>query len=190
MLRTGFAFLDEIIEKDQIVEFFSPDEELLRIFYHRVIALSSPVYVVVVSERGGLDPYLVKRFQRIFSNEEEVYIRRAFKAEDVPLTIESMGDDDLIIIDPYHHKKEYTRIVAAIRKGKGRKFLFSFLDREREGSIFGSHTAHSIIKIVRSKRGFKFIFIKSVITREIEIPNSIWDLYDKVNEEGLLRWLV
>jgi len=101
-----------------------------------------------------------------------------------------MGDEDLIIIDPYHYKREYTRIVAAIRKGKGRKFLFSFLDREREGSIFGSHTAHSIIKIVKSKRGFRFIVIKSVITKEIEIPNSIWDLYGKVNEEGLLRWLV
>ncbi len=66
MLTTGFPFLDEIIKRDDIVEFFSTDYDLLRIFYHRVIAISAPVYVVVVSERGGLDPYLIGRFQKRF----------------------------------------------------------------------------------------------------------------------------
>jgi len=190
MLTTGFPYLDEIIKKDEIVEFYSLDDDLLRVFYHKVIAISAPVFVVVVSERGGLDPYLVKRFQNVFGNHSEVYIRRAFKAEDVPETIKAMGDNDLIVIDPYHHRKDYDKIVSALRKGKGRKFIFSFMDREREGSIFGLHTAHTVIKLVRSKRGFRFVIVKSVTTREIEIPNSLWELYGKAVEyEGLLKYL-
>jgi len=191
MLTTGFSFLDRLLEKDKIVEFFSTDAELLSIFYHRVIALSAPVYVVIVSERGGLNPYLVKRFQNVFDNEAEVYVRRAFKAEDVPVTIEAMGEKDLIVIDPYHHRKDYTRIVASLRKGEGRKFIFSFMDREREGSLFGLHTSHSLVKLVKGKKGFKFVILKSVITREIEIPRSMLDLYGKrVEDEGLLKYLI
>ncbi|QXJ35045.1 hypothetical protein [Saccharolobus shibatae] len=191
MLTTGFTFLDEIIKRDDIVEFFSTDYDLLRIFYHRVIAISAPVYVVVVSERGGLDPYLIGRFQNVFDNHAEVYIRRAFKAEDVPITIDSMGDNDLIVIDPYHHRKNYTKIVLSLRKVRGRKFLFSFMDREREGSIFGSHTSHSMIKLVKSARGFKFVIVKSVTSREIEIPSYLLDLYGKVNDDGgLLKYMV
>lgn len=190
MLSTGFPYLDEIIKRDEIVEFYSLDEDLLRVFYHKVIAISAPVFVVVVSERGGLDPYLVKRFQNVFDNHSEVYVRRAFKVEDVPETIKAMSDNELVIVDPYHHRKDYDKILSALRKGKGRKFIFSFMDREREGSIFGLHTAHSVIKLVKGKRGFKFVIVKSVTTREIEIPNSIWELYGKVVDDGgLLRYL-
>ncbi|WP_338602636.1 hypothetical protein V6M85_02620 [Sulfolobus tengchongensis] len=191
MLRTGFALLDRIISKDEVVEFYSNDERLLRIFYHRVAALSAPIYVVLVSERGGLDPYLIGRFQDIFNNHNEVYLRRAFKAEDVPPTIESMRDNDLIIIDPYHHNKIYDEIVSAIRKVKGRKFIFSFMDRERKGSIFGLHSAHSLIKLEMGIRGFKFVIKKSVTIKEIEIPASILTLYGKIEEdEGLMRWIM
>ncbi|BFH72081.1 hypothetical protein SJAV_00250 [Sulfurisphaera javensis] len=191
MLRTGFSYLDKLIQKDEIVEFYSEDDDLLKSFYHRVIALSSPIHVVIVSERGGLDPYLVKRFQDVFDIHEEVYIRRAFKAEDVVPTIESMGDEDLIIIDPYHHKKLYTEIASAIKKRKGRTFTFSFTNRELHGSIFGLHIAHSLIKLEKGRRGFRFVIKKSVIIREIEIPESIWSLYGKVDEdEGLLKWVI
>ncbi|AWR96225.1 hypothetical protein DFR86_00805 [Acidianus sulfidivorans JP7] len=192
MLNTGFPFLDSIIGKDEIVEFFSTDYELLSVFYHRVIAYSAPVHVVIVSERGGLNPYLIKRFQNIFNNYNEIFLRRAFKVEDVDLTIDSMGDNDLVIIDPYHHRKDYAKIISSLRKGKGRKFLFSFMNREKEGSTFGLHSAHSIIKLVRDKSGFRFIVIKSVSVREIEIPNSIYDLYGKKTEEdsGLLKYLI
>jgi len=114
------------------VEFFSTDYDLLRIFYHRVIAISAPVYVVVVSERGGLDPYLIGRFQNVFDNHAEVYIRRAFKAEDVPITIDSMGDNDLIVIDPYHHRKNYTKIVSSLRKvGVGSSCSVLWIGKER-----------------------------------------------------------
>jgi len=65
------------------------------------------------------------------------------------------------------------------------------MDREREGSIFGSHTSHSMIKLVKSARGFKFVIAKSVTSREIEIPSYLLDLYSKVSDDGgLLKYMV
>ena len=184
---TGFKEIDEIIMKDQIVEFYSEDRDLLTLFYHRVIVLSSPVKVVIVAERGGIDPTLVERFENIFQKKEEIYIRRAFKAEDVKPTIEAMGKE-MIIIDPYHHKRLYTQIVSAIRNA-GKVFIFSAMDREKEGSIFGLHTSHSLIKLTRGKRGFSFRIIKSVTIGDIEIPYSFWDIYGKSEGEGLITFM-
>jgi hypothetical protein len=50
-------------------------------------------------------------------------------------------NEDMILVDPYHHRKLYGEIVSAIRNA-GRVFIFSFMDREKEGSIFGLHSAH------------------------------------------------
>ncbi|MDT7876767.1 MAG: hypothetical protein RQ872_08640 [Sulfolobaceae archaeon] len=86
------------------------------------------------------DPELIRRFREIFNVKGEIYIRRAFKAEDVKPTIEAMNED-MILVDPYHHRKLYGEIVSAIRNA-GRVFIFSFMDREKEGSIFGLHSAH------------------------------------------------
>ncbi|EZQ11372.1 hypothetical protein [Candidatus Acidianus copahuensis] len=188
MLLTGFPILDRLINKDEIVEFYSEDYETISQFYHRVIVISSPVNVVIVSERGGLDPLLIKRFQRIFGRTDEIYIRRAFKAEDVKPTIEAMKGD-LIVIDPFHHRKKYSDIVSAIRRIAGRKFIFSVMNRETEGSTFGLHSDHSVIKLERTKRGFKIKIIKSVTVGEIEIPFGTWEIYGKA-EEGLTKWLV
>jgi hypothetical protein len=84
---TGFDEIDRIISPDRIVEFYSTDREILWLFYHRVIVLSSPIKVVIVGERGGIDPELIRRFREIFNVKGEIYIRRAFKAEDVKPTI-------------------------------------------------------------------------------------------------------
>jgi hypothetical protein len=47
----------------------------------------------------------------------------------------------MILVDPYHHRKLYGEIVSATRNAE-RVFIFSFMDREKEGSIFGLHSAH------------------------------------------------
>ncbi|MCY0861283.1 MAG: hypothetical protein OWQ52_02530 [Metallosphaera prunae] len=188
---TGFQELDRITRDDEFVEFYSNDWELLRVFYHRVIALSSPVLVVVVSERGGLDPVLVRRFQRIFNVTGPVKLRRAFKAEDVEPTIRAMEDMELIVIDPYHHRngREYSKIVGALRERGARRFLFSYMDRQREGSTFGLHSAHSIIKLERTRTGFRAVIMKSVIIDNVEIPYGLWDIYGR-GDEGLMKWLL
>lgn len=178
------------------MEFYSTDKDLLYTFYHRVIALSAPVKVIITSERGGIDPLLIERFRRIFGNRGEVFIRRAFKAEDLVPTIEAMDKmvlADLIIIDPYHHHKRslYDSIVSAIRRAKGsKKFIFSFMDREKEGSIFGLHSVHSIIELKRGNRGFKAVFRKSTVVEEVEIPYSFWEIFGMDSGEGLLSWIV
>jgi hypothetical protein len=186
---TGFDEIDRIISPDRMVEFYSTDREILWLFYHRVIVLSSPIKVVIVGERGGIDPELIRRFREIFNVKGEIYIRRAFKAEDVKPTIEAMNED-MILVDPYHHRKLYGEIVSAIRNA-GRVFIFSFMDREKEGSIFGLHSAHSLIRLERrSNKSFSFKIIKSVNTDEVEIPYSIWELFGKSKGEGLLTFLV
>ncbi|MGC9112363.1 MAG: hypothetical protein ACP5H1_02925, partial [Acidilobus sp.] len=63
---TGFPELDELVARDLIVEFFSTDGGLLEELYSRTIALSSypEVKVLVVAERGGLNPWLIRAYQR------------------------------------------------------------------------------------------------------------------------------
>ncbi|MEM3213913.1 MAG: hypothetical protein QXX88_03370, partial [Metallosphaera sp.] len=176
-LTTGFPEIDRAVQDDEFVEFFSLDWDLLRLLYHRAIALSSPSTVVIVSERGGLDPTLVKRFQRIFGTEGEVSLRRAFKAEDVAPTIKAMVGDELIVIDPYHHRKtsEYQKIVGALR---GKKvFMFSYMNREREGSLFGLHSAHSVIKLEKTRTGFVARLVKSVTLDNISVSYGFWSLF-------------
>ncbi|MEJ2775913.1 hypothetical protein WIW90_06780 [Sulfolobaceae archaeon RB850M] len=134
------------------------------------------------------DPELIRRFREIFNVKGEIYIRRAFKAEDVKPTIEVMNED-MILVDPYHHRKLHGEIVSAIRNA-GRVFIFSFMDREKEGSIFRSSFCSSIRLERRSNKSFSFKIIKSVNTDEVEIPYSIWELFGKSKGEGLLTFLV
>ncbi len=189
-MRLGFKEIDSIIRRDKIVEFYSVDEELLFLIYHRTLVLSSPIKLVIVAERGGIDPRLIERYEHIFLKKSEIYIRRAFKAEDVKPTIEAMGDGELVILDPYHHGKLYTEIVSSIRKRKGRTFIFSIMDREKEGSIFGLHSSHSLIKITRRVRGFSFIIMKSVTVDNVEIPYSLWEILGKSDGEGLMNFII
>ncbi|BDC18544.1 hypothetical protein [Acidianus sp. HS-5] len=190
-MRLGFKEIDSIIRRDRIVEFYSTEEDLLYLIYHRTLVLSSPIKVVIVSERGGIDPGLVERFEHIFLKKSEIYIRRAFKAEDVNPTIEAMGDGELVILDPFHHKRLYTEIVSSIRKRKGRTFIFSFMDREKEGSIFALHSSHSVIKIAkRGKGGFSFIVMKSVTVDNVEIPYSVWEIFGKSKGGGLMSFIL
>lgn len=192
-LMTGFQIIDRIIEKDEIVEFYSIDERLLYNFYHRVIVLSSPVNVIIIGERGGIDPLLIERFRRIFEKSDEIFIRRAFKVEDVRPTVEAMGKGDLILINPYHHGKNYTEIVGAIRRKAFNReekiFIFSNVDRRVKGSTFGLHSANSVIELKSTKRGFIAKIVKSVIAKEVEIPYGFWDIYGKY-DDGLMKWLL
>jgi hypothetical protein len=132
---TGFD--DRIISPDRIVEFYSTDREILWLFYHCVIVLSSPIKVVIVGEGGGIDPELIRRFREIFNVKGEIYIRRAFKAEDVK-PLEAMNED-MILVDPYHHRKLYGEIVSAIREEFSSSALWI---GKRRAQFFGLHSAH------------------------------------------------
>jgi len=187
-LTTGFPLLDSLISEDKIVEFYSLDRELLTLFYHRVIAVSSPVQVVLVGERGGLDPNMVERFQRIYGVTGEIRVRRAFKVEDVSQVLKAVRGE-AVIVDPYQHRKCYSNIVKYLRLDGSRKYIFSFMDREREGSLFGAHSAGSILKLSRTKGGFKVEIIKSVTLGRLEIPFATWEIFGR-SESGLIRWII
>ncbi|WP_449463351.1 hypothetical protein PQ610_03045 [Tardisphaera miroshnichenkoae] len=187
-MRTGFDELDEVIADDWVVEFFSVNARLLFSFYHRAIVESAPVNVLVVGERGGLDPYLLIQIARAIGRgpvEEELVVRRAFKAEDVPPSIESF-EGELVVIDPYHHGRLQDRVASAIKEREGRTFLFSFGDRRRFGSAFGWHVASSVIELREVEGGFKARVVKSPSHPEVELAFSsvFWR-----GEEGLSRWL-
>ncbi len=187
-MKTGFDELDEVIADDWTVEFFSINARLIFSFYHRVIVESAPVNVLVVGERGGLDPYLLIQIARAIgreSVEEKLIIRRAFKAEDVPPSIESF-DGDLVIIDPYHHNRLQGSVASAIKERGDRTFLFSFGDRRKFGSVFGWHVASSVIELKEVEGGFKARLIKSPSHPEVELAFSsvFWRA-----EQGLSRWL-
>mgnify|MGYP001772560771 CR=1 FL=1 len=188
---TGFKELDSLIAEDSWVEFYSEDVDLLAEFYSRVIAISShpSIKVLVIAERGGLDPWRVRSYQRVFGVEGKVLVRRAFKAEDIPPSVEAMGEGDLIVINPYGFFRLYSAIVGALRKRRvGRTFVFSPFDRERRGSIFGLHSAHSIIKLERGVRGVRFKLIKSPNHGEVELSYPIQELFGK-ESVGLELWL-
>ncbi|MGC9105384.1 MAG: hypothetical protein ACP5HQ_03035 [Thermoprotei archaeon] len=189
-MLTGFPELDEIIAKDEWVEFYSEDLDLLEEFYSRVIALSSHpfVKVLVVAERGGLDPWKVKSYQRAFGVNGRVLVRRAFKPEDVGPSVEAMGAGDLVVINPYGFFRLYTHIVGAMRRRGGRTFVFSPFDREKRGSVFGLHSAHSVIEVTRGSRGVRFRVVKSPDHGEVELSYPIQSLFGR-ESVGLEAWL-
>jgi len=190
LMLTGFAELDDLIAKDEWVEFYSEDSDLLEEFYSRVIALSSNPFikVLVVSERGGLDPWKVRTFQRAFGVEGRVLVRRAFKAEDVPPSVIAMGEGDLVVINPYGFFRLYSHIVGSMRARRGRTFVFSPFDRERRGSVFGLHSAHSVIEVRRTYRGVRFRVVKSPSHAEVELVYPIQSLFGR-SSVGLEAWL-
>ncbi|MGC9209817.1 MAG: hypothetical protein ACP5FT_00890 [Acidilobus sp.] len=187
---TGFPELDELVARDLIVEFFSTDGGLLEELYSRTIALSSypEVKVLVVAERGGLNPWLIRAYQRASGVQGVVLVRRAFKPEDVPPSIDAMGDGDLIVINPYGFRRLYTEIVAALRRRSGRSFVFSAMDRTREGSVFGLHTAHSIVEVDRLGRAIRFRLLKSVTSANVELTYPLGALYMR-DLRGLEPWM-
>ncbi len=164
--------------------------DLLEELYSRTIALSYPlVKVLVVAERGGLNPWLVRAYQRAAGVRGTVLVRRAFKPEDVPPSVDAMGEGDLVIINPYGFRRLYVAIVGAIRRREGRTFIFSLMDRLREGSVFGLHSAHSLIEVARLRGAVKFRVVKSVTSAEVELTYPLSALYMR-EFRGLEPWII
>ena len=158
--------------------------------YSRTIALSYPVVkVLVVAERGGLDPWLIRAYQRVAGVRGTILVRRAFKPEDVPPSVEAMGDGDLVVINPYGFRRLYAAIVGAIRRREGRTFIFSAMDRLREGSVFGLHSAHSLVEVARLRDAVRFRLVKSVTSAEVELTYPLSALYMR-EARGLEPWIV
>ncbi|BCU71469.1 hypothetical protein [Stygiolobus caldivivus] len=183
-MRLEIENIDSILSSNERVEFYGGWDDVL-FLAHRAVAASAPVNVVLVQEFGKFDPFLVKKFQRLLGNTSEVFIRRAFKAEDVKPTIESF-DKELIVIDPYFHGKKYTEITSSLRRE-----VWVFTREVRglpQGGAFNHHSMHVIVKVKRSKWGFRFYLIKHPTMPYMEIPVSIEGMYKGEESNGLLAW--
>ncbi len=189
-MKTGFPEVDDIIAYDAITEFFSLDYNLLFSFYHKVIVESAPIDLLLVGERGGLNPYSLTQLARVLgiSNiDDKIFVRRAFKVEDVPASISSFKGE-LIIVDPYHHGKFIDEIAASIKERGSRTLIFSFGNRLNYKSTFGWHVASSILELKETKGGFKVRLIKSPAFPEFELKYPVGALYCD-EKTGLGPWL-
>ena len=185
-MRLGIESVDRLLEGNERVEFYG-DWDVVLYLAHRAVAASAPVNVVVVQDFGLFDPFLVKRLQRVLGNSGEVYVRRAFKAEDVKATIESF-EGDVIVIDPYHHRKNYTEITSALRRA-----VWAFTREVKglpQGGAFNHHSMHVIVKVSRGKWGYRFRFVKHPLLSDVEIPLSVKEIANGgIQERGLLAFI-
>ena len=184
-MRLGIENIDKILEGNERVEFYGNWEDVL-FLAHRAVASSAPINVVIVQEFGKFDPFLVKKFQRITGNYGEIVIRRAFKAEDVKPTIDSF-QGEVIVIDPYFHRKNYTVITSALRRNV---WVFTReVNGLPQGGAFNHHSMHVIVRVSSSKWGYRFYIKKHPLMPELEIPISIEGIYRGEEYKGLLAWV-
>jgi len=190
-LITGFEELDKYLSKDEIIEFYSEKQDALDIIYHRILAIIAPANLIIVGARGGFNPLIFKRFCRIFNKiNPELYIQRAFKAEDIePSIIDKKSDLPLVIYNPYTYRKLYANIIKAIRNSRNRVLIFSLMDRKRKGSTLGAHIAHSMIELRKDMRGFQARIVKSVLVAPITIKLSREMVYHNATTSTLLDWV-
>ncbi len=184
-MRLGVESVDRLLEGNERVEFYG-DWDAVLFLAHRAVAASAPVNVVVVQDFGLFDPFLVKRLQRLLNNEGEVYVRRAFKAEDVKATIESFRGE-VIVVDPYHHRKAYTEITSALRRA-----VWVFTREVKglpQGGAFNHHSMHVMVRVSRGKWGFRFRFVKHPLLPDFELPISLNELYRGEEEKGLIAYM-
>jgi hypothetical protein len=92
------------------------------------------------------------------------------------------------VINPYGFFRLYSHIVGSMRARRGRTFVFSPFDRERRGSVFGLHSAHSVIEVRRTYRGVRFRVVKSPSHAEVELVYPIQSLFGR-SSIGLEAWL-
>gem|GEM_PF-416147 len=187
-VRTGLGSLDALLEEDHVTEIFSRDPYLIGSLCHRTVVESAPVAVVVVGERGGLNPYLLLRISRALgrsvSVRDLVLVKRAFKAEDVPPTISSL-EGDVVVIDPYHHGKLCGLIAAAVKEREGRTMLFSPRDRRKACGAYSWHVPSTIIELRSMSHGFEALVLKSPRFPEmaVSLPPAL-----AFEEKGLMLW--
>lgn len=192
-ISLGLPAVDRVLSTEQRVEFFSRDRDsthYLYLLYHRCIALSSPLRVVLAVERGWLDPSLVFRLRKSLGTAGgEVTVARAFKPEDLGPTVDSTPTDlDMVVIDPYGFRRGYNSFVSSMRRRDGRTFIFSPMDRTRRGSLWGIHSDHAVLEVVGRGRGLRLVLLKHPMMGEREFQFSRWEILTGTVEEGLTRW--
>lgn len=173
-MRTGVPSLDSLlgggIEERSLTEFYSSDQKLMKLLYHRLILSLSeqPLLAIHVQLFGGLDPYFLTRISKALGIglnriEENVRVCRAFKIEDLleALRLAEKWKGVLMIYDPFVHgsrndlswlMKNLTKYNTLICVNRGMK--------NPRGGSYHSHVPHALIRLSKVKSGIKAELVK------------------------------
>ncbi|HIE23848.1 MAG TPA: hypothetical protein EYP68_06430 [Candidatus Korarchaeota archaeon] len=208
VLSTKIKALDYLlgggIEEKSLIEFYSPDNRLLSLLYHRLAVLAAErgkTLSLYVQEFGGLDPYLLETMAKRLSVPWEVVdhnlrIARAFKFEDALELINSVIKEDfefLLVFDPYlhvelrdlHRASRLTWLIKFPSKDKT-AIVFNRPVEEKFSPLGGNYHAHSVHILIRldpiGKRGT----VRIRLIKHPSIPPTSL-LINKKELEGL-KW--
>ncbi|ADI31672.1 hypothetical protein [Staphylothermus hellenicus] len=218
---TGFWFIDRFFDGipwNSVYEFYSSDNRLLELLFHYVISISSVygrVYVVLVREFGGLDPYFLLRLTRMHRGDpDNVFVSRCFRVGDVETVLEDLLENNfskkssVLIYTPYsfvrnglagyHDMGRITGLIHRLKNLGYRIILFNEVSRDGYyrpmGGSFHHHTADIILRLdVKDGKWGYLIVVKHPRLSEglrISIPiNKIRGGNIWVEQRSLIEWL-
>ncbi|NPA99054.1 MAG: hypothetical protein GXO43_06705 [Crenarchaeota archaeon] len=172
---TGISIIDDAlgpVPRHWMVEFYG-DEKLVDLVMHYTVAYRSrydTVYLVINTDFGGLDPYLVSRLaRRLGGSIDNIMVSRAFRINDLIGVLETLEDayGTLVVKYPFTFipqslggYREAARIVGVLRRlTRGLRIVLfntrSRLGRIAEGGKYHSHSVHVIAELRRrGDRGY------------------------------------
>lgn len=204
-VRIGVPSLDFLlgggIEENWLTEFYSPDQELMSVLYHRLLISFSnqPLLAVHVQLFGGLDPYFLTRIARALRVElsyleENLRILRIFKFEDLleALRIAEEGDFRMLVIyDPFLHgsRADLSWLMKSLTK-KGTVICVNRGMRNPKGGRYHSHIPQVIVRLSKAKQGVRAELVKHPSLPERSIMLTLEELVGSWGgQHQLSEWL-
>lgn len=193
---TGFWFIDRFFERVSwagVFEFFSGNSGLLELVFHHAVSVSSvygQVYVVLVREFGGLDPYFVLRLIRMRRGDpDNVFVARCFRVGDVEAVLEDLLENNVsskasaVIYTPYSFVRgglagylDSSRVTGLIHKLKNRGYrviLFNEVSRDGYyrpmGGSFHHHVADIVLRLEVKDRRWGYL----VVVKHPRLPEGL-----------------
>jgi hypothetical protein len=192
------------IEENSLTEFYSPDDGLLSLLYHRLAVLAAEkgkTLSLYVQEFGGLDPYLLETMAERLSVpwavvDHNLRVARAFKFEDALELINSAIEEDfefLLVFDPYLHVE-----LRDLQRVSRLTWLIKFPSKDKTVIVFnrpvekkfsplgGNYHAHSVHTLIRLDPMGKRGTVRIRLVKHPSIPPTSL-LINKKELEGL-KW--
>ena len=161
------------------IEFYG-NEKLVDKVFHRIIAYNSKfstVYILVNRDCGGLNPYEIAKYTRIYSgNIESILVSRCFKTNDLIVKLQDLLENKkpglLAIKTPYFWFKEdhsdlnsMSRVTGLIHRLKNKGFrivLFNTVCKNGYYKPSGGNYHHHVIDIILylEKYNSKYLIVK------------------------------
>ena len=175
---TGISIVDDAlghVPRHWMIEFYG-DDRIVDLVMHYTVAFRSrydTVYLVINTDFGGLDPYLVSRLtRRLGGSIDNIMVSRAFRTNDLIGVLETLenASGTLVVKYPFtfiaqslRGYREATRIVGVLRRLSGRLRVVLFntksrLGRIAEGGKYHSHSVHVLVELRRrGDRGYLYL---------------------------------